>query len=116
MGTERSPRVKPFAEGGPGCNGEWIQLLAAQKPIGAGLVERKVCFILGAGTWGREGGLLSSGRLPLTDSRQELFRWREAVTCRNSTVSSDSHLEVGHQQSDQCHQDCFRYSLSSLLG
>ena len=37
-------------------------------------MERKVCFILGAGTWGREGGFLSTGRLALTDSRQELLQ------------------------------------------
>ena len=35
---------------------------------------------------------------------------REGATCRNNTVSSDSHLEIGHQWSDQRHLDCFRYS------
>ena len=25
------------------------------------------------------------------------------TTCRNSTVSSDSHLQIGHQWFDQCH-------------
>ena len=29
-------------------------------------MERKVCFILDAGIWGRWGGLLSKGRLPPT--------------------------------------------------
>ena len=31
---------------------------------------------------------------------------------RNSTVSSDS-LQIGHQWSDQCHLDCFKYSCFS---
>ena len=58
---------------------------------------------------------------PLADSPsltvgKSSYRWWEGVTCRNSTVSSDSHLEVGHQQSDQRHRDGFRYSLSSVLG
>ena len=31
-------------------------------------------------------------------------------TCRNSTVISNSHLQIDHQWSDQHHLDCFRYS------
>ena len=38
---------------------------------------------------------------------------KEAATCRNSTDSSDSHLEIGHQWSDQHHVGCFKYSYSS---
>ena len=30
--------------------------------------------------------------------------------CRNSTVISESHLQSGHQWSDQRHLGCFRYS------
>ena len=30
--------------------------------------------------------------------------------CRNSTVISESHLQSGHQWSDQSHLGCFRYS------
>lgn len=65
MGTERSPRVKPFAEEAPGVTESGSNCLLLKKPIGrleAG--GKKVCFILGAGTWGREGGLLSSGQTP----------------------------------------------------
>ena len=36
--------------------------------------------------------------------------------CRNSTVSSNRHLEIGHGRSDQHHLDCFRYSWSSAPG
>ena len=35
-------------------------------------------------------------------------RWREGATCRNSTANSDSRLEIGPQQSDQCPHDGFR--------
>ena len=35
------------------------------------------------------------------------YRQREGATRRNSTVSSDSHLEIRHQWSDQCHLFCF---------
>ena len=45
-----------------------------------------------------------------------MCRGREETTCRNSTVSSDSHLETGHQWSDQCHFDCFKYGRSSVPG
>ena len=45
---------------------------------------------------------LSKGQLPaLTHTHQQtgdkkFYRQREGATCRNSTVSSDSHLEIGH--------------------
>ena len=32
------------------------------------------------------------------------------IAYRNSTVSSDSHLQIGHQWIDQHHLDHFRYS------
>ena len=41
---------------------------------------------------------------------KSFYRLREGATCRNSTVGSDSHLEIGHQWSHQCHLDCFKYS------
>ena len=66
----------------------------------ARLVERQVCFILGAGSWGGEGGRhLSKGRLlPLPKKQQrKAFVDRvvvRGVTCRNSTVISNSHLQL----------------------
>ena len=67
----------------------------------ARLVERKVCFILDASTWG-------GGRMDLLITHgQSFYRQREGATCRNSTVSSDSHLETGHWWSDLCHLDGF---------
>ena len=41
---------------------------------------------------------------------KSFYRLREGATRRNSTVSSDSHLEFGHQWSDERHLDCGRYS------
>ena len=67
----------------------------------ARLVERKVCFILDASTWG-------GGRMDLLITHgQSFYRQREGAISRNSTVSSDSHLEICHQWSDQCHLFCF---------
>ena len=37
---------------------------------------------------------------------KKFYRWREGATCRNSSVSSDRHLEVGHPWSDQHHLGC----------
>ena len=40
---------------------------------------------------------------------QGLYKWREGDTCRNSTVSSGCHLEIGLAVwSDQRHLDCFK--------
>ena len=76
----------------------------------ARLMEGKVCFISGTGNWGwgfegvgdREGGLLSKGQLPpWLWVGKSYHRWRKGATCRKSTVSSESHLEIGHGWSDQ---------------
>ena len=68
----------------------------------ARLVERKVCFILGAGNW-EEGWHLSKGWLnpPALRISGLEFLEAEGATCRNSTVSSDSYFEIGHWWSDQ---------------
>ena len=87
----------------------------------ARLVERKVYF--GCQQWGSgsegEGGENSSPQAnsapPPTVSEQELFL-RKGDTCRNSTVISDSHLEISHRWSDQCHLGCFEHSYSSVPG
>ena len=34
--------------------------------------------------------------LSLRVSREEFYRLREGATCRNSIISSDSHLQIGH--------------------
>ena len=40
----------------------------------------------------------------------------ERVMCRKSRISADTHLEIGHRWSDQCHPDCLKYSYSSVPG
>ena len=52
--------------------------------------------------------------LPPQQAAGKRFRQREGATWRNSTVSSDSHLAIGHGWLDQQHLDCFRYSYSSV--
>ena len=44
---------------------------------------------------------------PTLDNLDKSFYRQGAAPCRNSPVSSDNHLEIGHQWSDQCHLDCF---------
>ena len=66
-------------------------------------------------TGDREGGHLSKGWLPsLAISEQELYREQEGAPSKNSTVSSDSHLQIGHRWSDQCHFDCFSLGTVNL--
>ena len=78
----------------------------------ARLVERKVCFVSDAGNQSGEGGLLSKGRLPPTDSQwtRAFIDGGRGLPAENSTVGSDSHLEIGHWWSDERHLDCFKYS------
>ena len=63
---------------------------------------------------GGKGEHLSKGRFslasPLTVSGQSFCRPRERATCRNSQWALNSHLEIGHWWSDQCHIGCFKYS------
>ena len=87
-------------------------------------MERKVCFILDAGDWGwwREDRRLSKDQpsMPPQKSGGKSF-YRQLVgvggaMSRNSTVNSDSHLEVVLRWPDQHYPDCFKYSYSSVLG
>ena len=67
----------------------------------ARLVERKVCFISDADSWA--GGWTSIPRpTHLAGSRwgKSFYRQKKRAMCRNITVSSDSHLQVGQQWSD----------------
>ena len=51
----------------------------------------------------REGRLLFKSHPHPQSQNESFYRQREGATCRNSTVSSDSHLEIGHLWSDQHH-------------
>ena len=75
------------------------------------LVERKVCFILETGSQGEQVLLVVQRLTPLTESwwaRAFIDRGR-GLHADNSTVSSDSYLEIGHWWSDQHRLDCFKY-------
>ena len=81
----------------------------------ARLVERKVGFISDVDYWGREvGGRLTKSRLPSSTAANQwgksFYRQKNGDRCRNSTVNSDSNLQIDYQWSDQRHLDCFRYS------
>ena len=70
-----------------------VQLLTAQKPIKwQGWWKGKFALFQRLATWAGEGRLLSKGQLP----RRQSVGKREGAECRNSTVSSDSHLGIGH--------------------
>ena len=92
--------------------------LAACRPKAnkqARLVERKVCFISDASNcWGRVVDTCPKAdphsTLATSGARAFIERSRGSATCRNSTVSSDSHPQIGHQCSEQRHLGCFRYS------
>ena len=92
-------------EMGDGATENGIRLLATQKPTKRpGWWERKLAlfWIPATGVGGGYGGgdvCLSRGQLLATYIQQvgkSFYRLREGATCRNSTVSSDSHLEIGH--------------------
>ena len=75
---------------------------------------RKVYFISDSGNLA--GGWMSIPRLtphptlstvhPCQAGGESLYRLGEGATCRNSIVSSDSHLHIGPRWSDSHHLDC----------
>ena len=75
----------------------------------------KETFILDAGkpTWeGSQDACPKVDLLYYQSVGKSFYKLREGVTWRNSTVNSDSNLEIGLQLSDLCHLECFKYSLS----
>ena len=77
-------------------------------------MEGEVCFILEASKHG-ESGRMSKGQ-PLTPSLgQELLNWssRGVYTEEGGYMQKQhSHLEVGHERSDQRHLGCFKYRVN----
>ena len=77
----------------------WAQkMLAAQKSV-----KRQVwwkgkfaLFWIPAMGWGRVDSCPKADSPLLTIRGQELLLMEGGVTCRNSTVNSDNHLEIGH--------------------
>ena len=74
----------------------------------ARLVEMKICFILDASNSAGEGEADTCSNADLPPDNQGARAFIDGG--RNSTVSSDSLLEIGHQWSDQHRLDCFRYN------
>ena len=71
----------------------------ANKEVRKGKEGWWIGFILDAGIQG-ESGHLSKGWLPaMKISGWELYKQKEKTTYRNSTVNSNSHLEIGHGRS-----------------
>ena len=94
-------------------------MLAAQKPIIRPVGRLQICFISDVGNWvGCRVDICpkaDSLSTPQPQAAGEGF-YGEGATCRNSTVSSGSHLEIGHQWSDQHHLGCSRDSSSIVPG
>ena len=93
-----------------------VQLVATQKSINRlGWWKGKFALFQMPAT-GRVGwgGQMSVQRLmapkkPVGNQwGKSFYRQKEGATWRNSTVSSDSHLQIGHWWSDQSHLNCFR--------
>ena len=55
-----------------------------------------------------DGYLSKNQLLPAGNQWGKSFYRQEGAACRDSTAISDSHLQIGHQWSDQCHLGCFR--------
>ena len=94
-----------------------VLLLASQNPIKRPNWWKGKFALFRMLSWG--GQRLSKGRLslPRKSGDNSFYRQREGATGRKSTISSDSHLEIGYQWSDhQCHLDCFSCSWSSVPG
>ena len=92
-------------------DGVW--LLAAWKPINRSGWWKGKFQMCATGV----GGSLSRGWLPCWQSGgKRFYRQREGAACRNNTVSSGSHLEIGHRWSDRRHLGCSRDSSSLVPG
>ena len=63
----------------------------------ARLVERKVGFISEASSEVGETPVQRLARPRRQSVGEDIHRWREWATCRNSAIRSDSHLETGHR-------------------
>ena len=88
-----------------------VQLITAQKPMKKQVGGRKtLVYFRCRQPVGREDTCPKADSLPLTVGGRSFYRQKQRATCRNSTVSSDSHLKICHRWSNQRHPDCFKYS------
>ena len=106
-----APRWVPKSVTKRVCVGD--QLLISQKSINSpGWWTEKFALFQMPATGGSGGGYVSKGQLSLTKSNwwgKSFYRQKKGAPCRNNTVSSDSHLQIGHWWSDQRHLGCFTY-------
>ena len=90
-----------------------VQLLATQKPInrpGWWKGTFALFQMLATGGWGWQTSV-QRPTPPQKAGGESFYRQSGGEgTCRNSTVVSNNHLQIGHQWSDQHHLDCFRNS------
>ena len=74
-----------------------VQLIAAQKPIKRQVGGKETLVYFGCRQpVGRADACPKADSLPLTVRGRSFYRQQRA-TCRNSTVSSDSHLKICHR-------------------
>ena len=89
-----------------------VRLLAPQKPINRpGWWKGKFALFQMPATGNgvdSDGYLSKNQLLPAGNQWGKSFYRQEGAACRDSTAISDSHLQIGHQWSDQCHLGCFR--------
>ena len=93
------------------CYQTQVRLLAAQKPVkrpGWRKGKFALFWMLATGVGGQTPVQRPSPPATPRQSGSKSFyrRGGGGATCRNNTVSSDSHLEIGHRWSDQRHLDC----------
>ena len=76
-------------------------------------MKKKVCLISDSRNWAVGVTDINPKPEPPSTStsgaRALIDRSDRGAMFRNSTVSFDSHLQIGHQWSDPCHLDCFLY-------
>ena len=94
-----------------------VWLLTTQKSINRPINRKGKFALFQMEATGGRGTSVQRPTPPLIISRQEFFnRQTEGPTCRNSIVSSDSHLQTGHGWPDQSHLACVRCSYTSVPG
>ena len=96
-GSQQLQYVYSFAPNYTAVTESGVQLLASQKPVKRQVGGKE--SLLYFGCWQPVG---RADSYPKADSPhwqsvgKSFYRQRVGATCRNSTVSSDSHLEIGH--------------------
>lgn len=97
------------------CNRKWGP--AAQELIKRpGWWEGKFALFWMPANCGKGWTPLQRPIAPTDNEGQELLWAEGGAACRNSTVSSEGHLETGHRRSDQRHPGYFKNFYLVLVG